>query len=554
MNPSREQAAGPAAAMVARRAGGWWRFFLPVFRRQGAALCGAAALLAMASPSASAASDYPAVVRVQGGAGTGPINPHIFGQYLEHVQREDECIYPSIWDDTSPMSDARGLRRDVMAAARELGVPVVRWPGGCFADTYHWRDGIGPQAQRQARPNAHWGGEEPNRFGTDEFLEWCRAAGSAAYINANLGTGTLDECLAWLEHCNATDRRVLYWGIGNETFGEWEAGHMDAPAYARTLARWAAAVRRADPQVQILGVGSMSAGDPRWDRTVLRHAGHLIDLLTCHIYGYSTGAPDEFAAVAFTPVYFEHCLRKMLRVAGEFAALRTKGVPVRLALDEWNIRHYRGGKLNRRSPRTLQDAVFAAGVCNALIRLSPGVAMANYVFLVNGNGVMSVNREQVVRTPLFHLFRQYGQWMRGESVAVSVDGPATMPPPPQAHTPHHKPAPDFPRSPQPWLDAAAARQPDGKLAVALVNRHPSAAARVTIELPEGWAPARTWALDAPDVFAANTFEHPDRVRPELREWAGAIWTCPPHSVSMVLCERAAEPGQAPPPPLHATPP
>jgi alpha-N-arabinofuranosidase len=498
----------------------------------------AAALFGLSLITASSASNYSASVSIDLARPLGAISPHIYGQYLEHVQREDECIYPSLWADTSPFADAFGLRRDVMAAARELGVPVVRWPGGCFADVYHWRDGIGPQSQRPVRVNQHWGGEEPNHFGTDEFLRWCREVGSAAYINANLGTGTVEECLAWLDYCNATNRRVQFWGIGNETFGEWEAGHMDAPTYARTLAQWAAAVRRADPQVQILGVGSMSANNPRWDSLVLRRAGNLIDLLTIHAYGYSTGAPDEFLAVAFTPVYFEHRLRKMLRVVDEFAGQRTNATPIRLALDEWNIRHYRDGQLNRRSPRTLQDAVFAAGVLNTMIRLSPRVAMANYVFLVNGNGVMLVNREQIVRTPVFHVFQQYGQWMRGDALAVDVVCPTTTVPPPQAHTPKHKPPADFRLVAQPWLDVAAARQADGTIAVSLLNRHPHAAARTALELPEGVSPARVWTLSAPDVFAANTFAQPDRVRPELREFSDKVWTCPPHSVSLILCQPA----------------
>lgn len=488
---------------------------------------------------ASGTSHYSASVSIDLTRPLGPISPHIYGQYLEHVQREDECIYPSLWDDTSPFADAFGLRRDVMAAARELDVPVVRWPGGCFADVYHWRDGIGPQSQRPVRTNVHWGGEEPNHFGTDEFLRWCHEVGSTAYINANLGTGTLEECLGWLDYCNATNRRVQFWGIGNETFGEWEAGHIDAPTYARTLAQWAAAVRRADPQIQILGVGSMAANNPAWDRAVLRRAGNLIDLLTIHAYGYSTGAPDEFLAVAFTPVYFEHRLRKMLRIVDEFAAQRTNATPIRLALDEWNIRHYRDGQLNRRSPRTLQDAVFAAGVLNTMVRLSPRVAMANYVFLVNGNGVLLVNREQLVRTPLFHVFQQYGRWMRGEALAVDVVCPITPIPPPQAHTPKHKPPADFKPVAQPWLDIAATRHRDGNVVVALVNRNSHAAARATLELPEGWSPTTAWTLYTADVFAANTFSQPDRVRPRVRQISNKVWTCPPHSVSLVLCQPTA---------------
>ena len=143
-----------------------------------------------------AQAQYSAKVSVQIDKPIGRISPYIYGQYLEHVQREDECIYPSIWDDKSPFADKSGLRKDVIAAARELGVPVVRWPGGCFADVYHWRDGIGPQEKRPVRENKHWGGEEPNNFGTDEFLRWCKLVGTDAYINAKQ-EGRHGSALVW---------------------------------------------------------------------------------------------------------------------------------------------------------------------------------------------------------------------------------------------------------------------------------------------------------------------------------------------------------------------
>ena len=472
-----------------------------------------ATALAASVGGAGANPEYSVSIEIRPPDRPAAISPYIYGQYLEHVQREDECIYPSVWDDRSPSADEAGLRKDVIDAVRELGAPVVRWPGGCFADVYHWRDGVGPRDRRPIRPNRHWGGEEPNRFGTDEFLRWCRSTGAEPYVNANLGTGTLEECLDWLEYCRQAGVRGPFWGIGNETFAEWEAGRMDAPTYAATLARWAAAVRRADPDVRILGVGSMSADDPAWDRTVLREAGPLIDFLTIHAYGYATGSADEFPAVAFTPVWFEQRLRTMLSVIDEFAPKQTGAGPVRLALDEWNIRHYRDGTLDRKDPRTLQDAVFAAGVLNALIRLSPRVGMANYVFLVNGNGVLLVNGAQVVRTPLFPGFRQYRECMQGEAWTAVVNGPTVTPPPPQAHSPKHPSPASFAPSPQPWLDAAAALRPDGALAVAMVNRHPAEAGRVELRLPSDFVPKSAWILSDEDVLAENTFARPDRLQP-----------------------------------------
>lgn len=495
------------------------------------ALCGGW----ISGASVEGPSSYDAKVSVDLNQPIGVINRNIYGQYLEHVEREDESIYPSIWDNTSKFADETGLRRDVIAAAKELGVPVVRWPGGCFADVYHWRDGIGPQESRPNRENKHWGGMEPNHFGSDEFLRWCQLVGCESYINVNLGTGTLKECLDWLKYCNSPDQRVAFWGIGNETFGKWEAGHMDAETYATTLASWASAVREKDESVKIVGVGSMSADDSSWDRAVLGKTADKIDFLTIHNYGVSTGRSEDYEAFVFTPVYFEQRLRKMLAVVDEFSAKRANREPIRLALDEWNIRHYQNGKFNRQDPRTQQDAVFAAGVLNSLIRLSPRVAMANYVFLVNGNGVMLVNSNQVVKTPLFHLFKQYGEWMHGDALVTKVDCPTVRPPSPQAHSLEFVAPADYRAPESPYLDVVAARNANG-LTIALVNRHATDVAKVMLDLPQGFAPQKVWTLHDDDLFAANTFQNPERVTPVIQSTEGDQWNCPPHSISLIFCE------------------
>ncbi len=498
-------------------------------------------------------SNYSAKVTVDLNQRIGHISPYIYGQYLEHVQREDECIYPSIWDDNSPLADESGLRRDVIAAARELGLPVVRWPGGCFADVYHWEDGIGQQRKRPRRENKHWGGEEPNSFGTDEFLRWCERVGTKAYINANFGSGTKEECLRWLEYCNGNIQTAMgkarevnghaksydvdFWGIGNETFARWEAGHMDAETYSRTLTEWAEAVRRYDRNVKIMAVGSMSADDPEWDRAVLKRGGHVIDYLTIHNYGISNGRREEFEAVAFTPVYFEQRLRKMISVVDEFASQRRSKEPICLAMDEWNIRHYDEGKLNRQSPRTEQDAVFVAGILNCMIRLSPRVAMANYVFLINGNGVMLVNSNQVVKTPVFHVFKQYGEWMRGEALTTTVQCATVEPPPPKAHYPKYKFPPDFASAQAPYVDAAAALSDKDTIVLALVNRHEAATAAVELELPRGFAAQTVWSLYHEDIFAKNDFADPERVTPVVRRATENRCHCPPHSIALIVCKR-----------------
>ncbi|MBU5441233.1 alpha-N-arabinofuranosidase [Paenibacillus sp. MSJ-34] len=488
----------------------------------------------------------------------GEISPNIYGQYFEHLE---DCIYPSILDENSPLSDHNGFRKDVLQAAKELGAPIVRWPGGCFADLYHWEDGIGPREKRPLRRNWHWGGHEPNRFGTDEFLEWCRLAGTEPYINFNMGTGTLDEALRWMDYCNGQEptadvlsrRRngrqepynVKYWGIGNETWGFWEAGQMDADAYARKLANWCEFVRKEQADARILAVGSNDASDPDWDRTVLEHAGKYIDYLTLHTYACSVDrvSGGEYYAVAFTADYMESRMRKMLK-AIDLMADRPQQRPIRISVDEWNIRHCvwneerNGYDLIRKSPRNTQDAVFAAGVLNAMIRLSPRIGMANYVFIVNGNGVMNVNADTVVKTPLYYLFQQYARWMRGEALEVTVDSPRTKAPKPQIQFPHVQVPDEEEGRDVSFVDAAAAMTEEG-IAVSLVNRHQTEEMKVRLVLPEGSRIAEAWTLHHEDLYAVNDFDSPNRIVPvtERLEEGTLEWTCPAHSVVLLSCKR-----------------
>lgn len=490
----------------------------------------------------------------------GEISPLIYGQYFEHVEN---CIYPSVWDGCSPKSNETGLREDVIEAVKELGAPIVRWPGGCFADFYHWEDGIGPRHERPVRKNFHWGGLESNQFGTDEFLEWCRLVGTEPYLNLNLGTGTLDEALRWQDYCNGKEntsdvlRRkangreepygVRYWGIGNETYGEWEAGQMDAATYGSTLANWARFLRQHQPDAKLLGVGSAHGIDPEWDRTVLKRAGRLLDYLTFHLYGCSLDrtSGEEYNRVVYTPAYFEQRARRIISDIEDIRQTNKWSRPIRISMDEWNIRHYEqndDGKivLNRHSMRNLQDAIFAAGIFNMMIRLSPHMGMANYVFLVNGNGVLRVNETDVLKTSLYYVFQQYARWMRGTAVDVDVQGARETDWRPQVNHPNH-PTADHSDIQPGVMDAAAAVHDDGTIAVSLINRSKDEAGDVLLHLPEGYAIRQVWTLHHDHIYAGNDFEQPNRLTPTVQtiEEVTDRWTCPPHSVVLLLCSRAS---------------
>ncbi|MFC4599036.1 alpha-N-arabinofuranosidase [Cohnella hongkongensis] len=493
----------------------------------------------------------------------GQVSPYLYGQYFEHL---GNCMYPGVWDGNSPLSDRHGLRQDVTEAARELGVPVIRWPGGCFVDLYDWKDGVGPRESRPTRPNWHWGGLESNAFGTDEFLEWCEQVGAEPYVNVNLGTGTLVDALRWIDYCNGTDTAdarwrkengrdepygVKLWGIGNETWGSWEAGRLDADEYAAKLANWAQFVKKYDAGLELLGVGSNEGNDPDWDRKAVEAAAEHLSYLTIHLYGCSVDRESdaEYYPIVYTPVYFENQMRKMRNTIETTLSRMKLERTIRISLDEWNIRHYvpdpagkDGYTLHRNSPRNLQDALFAAGVFHAMIRLSPSVGMANYVFLVNGNGVMNVTEDRVVKTPLYHLFKQYRQWMVGESVRVEVQSPSRLTPAPQVSHPGYGEEQARKHQPvlSPYIDAAGVIGEDGSLRIALVNRHLEEECEVTLGLPEGYAStAEVWALHHEDIHAANTAEAPERVVPDVRA-AVAVekgLRVPAHSIVLVRLEK-----------------
>lgn len=471
-----------------------------------------------------------AAVRV--GEPVGEISPGLFGHNLEHLA---DCVYPGVWRD--------GLREDVVEAVAQLRPGVLRWPGGCFADHYHWLDGVGPRQQRPVRRNWHWGGIEPNSFGTEEFLALCRRVGAAAHVTANLGSGTLHEALRWVDYCNGelgTDdvlqRRaagsqqphgVRLWGIGNETWGPWEAGHAHAEQYAHTLENWARMLKGYDPRCEVVAVGSSEARDPGWDRTVLDRAGHQIDHLSLHVYGCRSDhwVEQEYLPVVCTPEYFQARIGALLEVLDQHRP------GVRIALDEWNIRHYdASGALRRESPRTLTDAVFAAGVLNALVRAAPRVSLAEYVVLTNGNAPIQLVGDRVVRTPLHHVFAGFSRWMRGRALAAEVESPTAATPEPRVEAPGHPPAEEGLPARVSYVDASAAGDERG-VSLALVNRHRTDEAHAHLDLPGGLRPISAWQLAHPDPDADNA-EH-EQVAPQLRPLNGPYCRLPPHSVTLV---------------------
>jgi alpha-N-arabinofuranosidase len=467
---------------------------------------------------------------------TGTVNPMVFGHFVEHLGR---CIYGGVYEPESPLADERGFRTDVLAAMRQIGVPVLRWPGGNFASNYHWEDGIGPPIERKARFDLAWRSVEPNTFGTDEFLAYCEALSTPdvvcrPYICLNTGTGTLDEAVRWLEYCNLDAEQypsyharwrqrlgrtephaVPLWGIGNEVYGAWQVGHTTAAAYADKCVQYARFLKAVDPSIKVVAVG---ADDPDWDLEVLKRAGRSVDFISNHQY-YGT---DDYHGTAASAAMLERRLKLLCSVVEVAEGILRTDRRIEIAFDEWNI-WYRGRGRPWEEFYGIKDAVFAAGAFNAMYRLCNRVTLANLAQMVNALGMLHTTPTSLVRSPIYHVFDLYANHtgrivldaaLRPEDAAArdvfSADVAVRV-------TGRPAPAPRIIND-VPYLDAVATLDGGGEhLSIAIVNRHETEAAILRVDLAALGGlrrrPGTIHELTGTERLQRNTVEQPDAVAP-----------------------------------------
>jgi alpha-L-arabinofuranosidase len=363
----------------------------------------------------------------------GRLDRMVFGGFVEHLGR---CVYGGLYEEGSPLSDDRGYRKDVLALLRELRMGILRWPGGNFVSNYHWKDGIGSKDARPRRPELAWGGEESNRFGTDEYLTYCAELGAEPYICLNMGTGTLAEALDWVEYCNgagdtdwavrrrenghAEPYRVRHWGLGNEMYGDWQVGALTAEEYVREATRWARAIRMLDPNAKLVSCGMNGWND--WDRVVIDGMAGLVDYHSLHIY---TGSEDYWTNV-LAPHQAERaidCTRTYLR---RTAYKRRLAAPPRIAYDEWNV-WYRQmtGALEERYDFT--DALAVATYLNIFIRNCDWVRIANLAQMVNAIAPIVTSPDVATVQPIWYPVLLHAQAALDYAVDVHVTGPVIGP-------------------------------------------------------------------------------------------------------------------------------
>jgi alpha-N-arabinofuranosidase len=366
----------------------------------------------------------------------GRLDRGVFGGFVEHLGR---CINGGLFDERSPLSDKRGFRRDVLDLLRPLKLSVLRWPGGNFVSNYHWTDGVGRQSSRPVRPNLAWGSDENNHFGTDEFMAYCAELGAAPYICLNMGTGDLAEALDWVEYCNssaatywAQERRrngheepygVIYWGLGNEMYGDWQVGQLDAAEYVALASRWAKAILRACPQAKLVSCGHDGWSD--WDRVVIDGLIGLVDLHSLHIY---TGSPEYWTNV-LSPYQAERAISYTSTFLARAAYNHGISVVPRIAYDEWNV-WYRteDGTLEERYD--FDDALAVATYLNIFVRNCHWVKMANLAQMVNAIAPIVTSPTGVATQPIYYPFLLHSEAALDEAVASTVRAP-TVPNPSQ---------------------------------------------------------------------------------------------------------------------------
>lgn len=401
-----------------------------------------------------------------------------------------------------PADNVEGMRKDVLDAIKDIRPPIVRWPGGNFVSGYDWRDGIGDPDKRPPRWDRAWGAWEWNDFGTDEFMKFCQYVGAEPYICTNAGEGYEHEAAEWMRYCKEKGYKVRYWGIGNEMFGHWQLGHLDANKYALKAILFAMEMRKVLPKARLVAVGVDGSGWGNWNAIVTKVAGAHFDLLAPHYYQFYNRHDDPnhvYTVVAGSPVHIERMLKETFDIVKRNAP---KGKHITLAFDEWNVWEPTQTVENGlESFYSLRDGIFAAGVFHAMHRCSNFVELACFAQTVNVLGAMRTNQKQVVKSPIYWAFwiyvRNTGKW----AVTCEVDSPVGTTPT---------------GGETPVLDVSATLSEDGKtLFIGLINRHPESDVKVQLDLGNFKARpvVQMWQLWSEDFTDTNTFDQPDKVKP-----------------------------------------
>jgi len=388
-----------------------------------------------------------------------------------------------------PADNIKGMRRDTLELIKQIKPPIIRWPGGNFASGYHWKDGIGDPDKRPTRWDYAWNALEYNDFGTDEYLQFCKEVKCDPLVCINAGNlGTIKEATGWVEYCRG---KVKYWDIGNEQYGTWQLGHMDAESFARKSLQFIKSMRKIDPGIKVVGCGVMLDAFNHWNDPLIKIAGKELDYLSVHEYtGSGSKDPDYlYNFIVGAPTRIE----KLLKDTAEYINKLSPGRKIPLAFDEWNVwLPEANNESGLEMPYRLRDAIYAAGVFNAMHRLSDDVKMANLAQLVNVLGLIYTDQTRAIPTPLHAAFQLYNGHTGEEALKVNTESP-TFNVTSVNNAPEYKAVPyidcsaTISRS-KPKAGTCESRSGGLKLYLAVINRHPSEEIECEIML-KGFPPA-----------------------------------------------------------------
>jgi len=456
----------------------------------------------------------------------GQVDKNLFGNFVEHLGR---CVYGGIYEPGSPLSDEQDFRKDVLEAVKGLNVALVRYPGGNFVSNYHWIDGVGPKEDRVPRMELAWTRLEPNTFGTNEFIQFCRKAGTEPYFSVNMGTGTIEEAQRWVEYCNVKEGpyyaelrkkhgfqepyNIKYWSLGNEMDGFWQMGHLSAEDYCKKAREAAKLMRLTSPDIKLIAAGSSNyrpnADPDEWNSTVLRELRDVTDYIALHIY---VGNPDDnYYNFLSTPLVCEQRTKLVKGMICEEMSKADRGGrdPVYIAWDEYNV-WYRArtdesmqGTRALEEPYNLEDALVIAGFLNVFVRNADIVKMANMAQLVNVIAPIWAEKNGIFKQTIYYPLALFANNVKGVSLDVFVDCDTY-------DTDEFFIGLGESQTKQtnvPYLDVSATFN-NGEVVICVVNRHKEKAITTDIlcQTGEFTGPFSVFEVNGPDVKSMNDFD------------------------------------------------
>ncbi len=485
----------------------------------------------------------------------GDVDKNIYSNFVEHLGR---CVYGGIYEPGSPLSDEQGFRKDVIEAVKGLNVALVRYPGGNFVSNYHWLDGVGPN--RIPRMELAWSRLETNKFGTDEFMEFCKKSGVQPYFSVNMGTGTIEEAQRWVEYCNVKNGPyfaemriknghpepygIKYWSLGNEMDGFWQMGHLNAEDYSKKAREAAKLMKLTDPSIKLVAAGSSNYrpnADPNeWNGKVLEELKDVVDYIALHIY---VGNPENnYYNYMSTPLVLEQRTKivKGMILKEMAKAQRGDRPPIYIAWDEYNVWYRARTDESMQGTRALEehynleDALVIAEFLNAIIRNADVVKMANMAQLVNVIAPIFTNEKGLFKQTIYYPLSLFANNAFGKSLDVFWECDTY-------NTEEFFIGLGESKTKQtnvPYLDVSATYN-DGEVIISVVNRNKDKAITTDLISQTGnfTGNFKVFEVNGPDIKSMNDFgieEVKTVSKPDIKATGDIItYSFPPHSFTMM---------------------